>query len=341
MGWTRRLRELLIAGDFHVLHVHSPSSAVGARLVVRTPTRRQRPLLVYTEHNHWDAYRVPSRWANKVTMWTDDCDIAVSSSVRESVAPARLRDRVEVLTHGIVLRDFEGSKDRQGVRREWNVGDKDFVFITVANFRVHKNYPMLLSAFSEARASNQYLRLVVVGQGPLEAAVRRDVERLGLADGVIVLGYRSDVPRLLSGADAFVLASHCEGFPIAAMEALTVGLPCIATAVGGLTDAVSEGRTAAWCPPETQKAWLRRCYASRKTGTSTCDSSPEPGGRGTDSTFATPRSGWNRSTAGRPRSHLSGITAGKRRQADSRWIRVRVDTLRPGGAKRVRPATDP
>jgi glycosyltransferase involved in cell wall biosynthesis len=82
------------------------------------------------------------------------------------------------------------------------------------------------------------VRFVTVGQGPLQAEIEALHERLGLGERVLLLGRRDDVPRLLAAADLFVLASTYEGYPLAVMEALGAGLPVVATAVGGVVEAV-------------------------------------------------------------------------------------------------------
>ena len=72
---------------------------------------------------------------------------------------------------------------------------------------------------------------------------------LDLGGSVDILGYRSDVIRVLAGSDIFVLASLYEGYPVAVMEALAIGLPIVATAVGGIPQAVREGVEGLLVPP--------------------------------------------------------------------------------------------
>ena len=84
-------------------------------------------------------------------------------------------------------------------------------------------------------------RFVAAGQGPLEAEVRARHRQLALGDRFQLLGYRDDTTRLIAAADLFVLASHHEGLPVTVMEALTLGVPVVAPAVGGLPDVVTTG----------------------------------------------------------------------------------------------------
>jgi glycosyltransferase involved in cell wall biosynthesis len=93
-----------------------------------------------------------------------------------------------------------------------------------------------------------------VGQGPLEGEIRAEHARLDLGDAVLILGERPDAIRVMSGCDAFVLASDNEGLPVALMEALALGLPIVATRVGGVPEAVTEGEDAVLVPPSDPDA---------------------------------------------------------------------------------------
>ncbi|QNN52185.1 glycosyltransferase [Nocardioides mesophilus] len=239
--WPWALRRHLLRERYDVVHLHSPLVAGVTRLVVRTLPRDARPALVSTEHNAWDSYSRPTRFLNASLHRSDRRRWAVSTRVRESMWP-RQRDGVDVLVHGIVLDDVSTGADREALRRELGAGPDDVVAVTVANFRHEKGYPDLLHAAAVAFAEEPRLRLVIVGQGPLEDEVRRLHAELELGERCRIEGYRDDVMRLLGAADVFVMASHYEGFPIALMEAMASGLPVVATRVGGIPDAVTDGQ---------------------------------------------------------------------------------------------------
>ena len=84
------------------------------------------------------------------------------------------------------------------------------------------------------------MRFIAVGQGPQEAEIRALHARLGLGDRLQLLGHRPDAVRVMGACDVFCLASHHEGLPVALMEALVLGLPVVATAVGGVTEVVDD-----------------------------------------------------------------------------------------------------
>jgi glycosyltransferase involved in cell wall biosynthesis len=239
--WPLRLRRLLRDHGFDIVHLHSPMVAGVARLVVRTLPRAGRPRVVTTEHNEWWSYVVPTRVVNGVTFALDDAHVAVSEDVRQSV-PRRLRAHVQTLVHGTSVDDAIAARaQRPEARAELGFAADDVVAITVANFRAQKAYPDLLAAVRLAAERAPHLKVVSVGQGPLEAEIRAEHARLGLGDRFRFLGYRDDPLQVLAACDIFTLASRYEGYPIALMEALAVGLPVVATAVGGVPDAVRQG----------------------------------------------------------------------------------------------------
>ncbi len=236
--WALRLRRLLAADPVDILHAHSPYPAGIGRLVTRTLPRRIRPRVIYTLHNTWGSFARPSRVLNGWTMPLDTADLSVSHQAYATLPP-KLAARTEVLIHGIDLVAMQGLADRAGARRDLGIDDDDMVFGTVANFRAQKDYPNLLAAARTLADRGVPVRFLVVGQGPLDSEIRAEHERLGLQDTVTILGERHDAVRVMSACDGFVLASNNEGLPVALMEALAIGLPIVATDVGGVAEAVT------------------------------------------------------------------------------------------------------
>lgn len=240
LGWVARLRELVKDHRPDVVHVHAPQPAALARPVLRA-LGRARPAVLYTEHNTWDGYRLPTRLANAATYPLDDYRLAVSRTAYESI-PRPLRRRTEVLVHGVDLesvRTHAGARDR--IRAELGVSDGEMLVVVIANLREHKDYPTLLAAARRVADMGAPVRFAAVGQGPLEMPLRAEIERLGLGGTFSLLGYRPDALDVLAAADIFTLSSVAEGYPVSLMEALALGKPVVATAVGGIPEAVRDG----------------------------------------------------------------------------------------------------
>lgn len=254
-AWIPRLRRLLAEGRYDIVHLHSPLVAGVARLLSLTARPGRRPRLVSTEHNAWDTFSWPTRLLNGLTWGLDHAHLAVSEEARASVRPRRRSRRVEYLLHGTDLETLDAARaHRARVRQELGVADDEVLVGTVANYRAQKAYPDLLAAARRVLDTSARARFVAVGQGPLEGEIHALHDRLGLGGRFALLGYRPDPEQVLAACDVFVLSSHFEGYPIALMEALAMGLPVVATAVGGVTDAIDDGVEGLLVPPARPEA---------------------------------------------------------------------------------------
>jgi sugar transferase (PEP-CTERM/EpsH1 system associated) len=123
---------------------------------------------------------------------------------------------------------------------------------TVGRMQTVKNQVDLARAFVQALtaapALRATLRLVMVGDGPLRAQAAAVLQEAGVADLAWLPGERSDVAEVMRGLDCFVLPSLAEGISNTILEAMSSGLPVIATAVGGNADLIDPGVTGLLVP---------------------------------------------------------------------------------------------
>lgn len=242
LGWLRRFRRLVGDREIDLVHSHSPHAAVGARIGAPRGIR-----LVYTEHNLWKRYRRVTYWANALSFARNDHVFTVSDNVRSFVGyPRALRvlsmPTVETLYHGLdpdAVARWAGS---DGVRAELGIPEGAPVIGTIANFKHHKGHGYLLEAAARVRTTLADLRVVLIGQGPLEGEIRRRAHQLDLDETIVFAGYREDAPRLAGGFDLFVLPSIYEGLSIALIEAMALGVPAVVSDAGGLPEVVRHGR---------------------------------------------------------------------------------------------------
>jgi glycosyltransferase involved in cell wall biosynthesis len=252
--WAARLRRHLRARPVDIVHSHSPYAAAIGRLVVRSLPARDRPALVSTEHNPWSTYKRPTRYANALTAGLDDVVFAVSDETRTSMR-RRQSARTEVLLHGIDVSAVAGlTSEREAVRAELGITPETILVGTVANYHPKKDWPNFLRAARQLADRDPRVRFCAVGQGPLEAEIEALHRELGLEAVVTLTGYRADAVRLMAGCDIFVLGSKWEGLPVALMEASALGLPIVATRVGGIADVFDDGVNALLVAPGSPEA---------------------------------------------------------------------------------------
>jgi glycosyltransferase involved in cell wall biosynthesis len=128
-------------------------------------------------------------------------------------------------------------------RHELGIPDDVFAYFFVGRLNAVKDLGTLLQAFAALPADVlARARLYLVGDGPERAALEARSRALGTSERVSFLGARGDVPHLLPAADAFVMSSKSEGLPMVLLEAMAAGVPCVATAVGGIPELFGSDR---------------------------------------------------------------------------------------------------
>jgi L-malate glycosyltransferase len=253
LRWLAALRGLLVRGRYDVVHFHLPQAAAFGQLVVASLPRSTRPGVVYTEHSLWDRAKLVNRALLRASLANGEQLVAVSQASYDAL-PDSLQRRATTVVHGVDLSQSASLVARRAecralVRTELAVDDGEFLFLAVANLRPEKGYDVLLDAAKRIADADLPIRIAAVGRGPLRDALRTRQIELRLQDRFQFLGQRNDVLQLLAGADAFVLASHHEGLPVALMEATSVGLPIVASRVGGIPQVLEDGVDAILVPP--------------------------------------------------------------------------------------------
>jgi glycosyltransferase involved in cell wall biosynthesis len=180
--------------------------------------------------------------------------IAVSHAVAVSIRPppfVRTWPPVYVIHHGADL-SANGTltpESRARARRALGLREGALVIGNVGNLTAKKDHRTLLEAAARTASHHDEIQVVLIGTGPRERAVRDDARSLGLIDRVVFAGSRDDVAQLLPAFDVFALSSRNEGLPISLLEAMTAGVPCVATSVGGVPEVIDNGNQGLLVPP--------------------------------------------------------------------------------------------
>ena len=131
--------------------------------------------------------------------------------------------------------------DGSWCRQRFSLGADDYVFGTVGRLSEEKGQDLLLRAFAEVRRSCPGTRLLLVGDGPQEEALRQLAADLGLGEAVLFAGVQAEIEKILPGIDCYVSPSRTEGMPMIVLEAMACGRPIIATEVGAVGELLDEG----------------------------------------------------------------------------------------------------
>lgn len=170
---------------------------------------------------------------------------AVSAAVRDQIVSLGLGGRTPELFYLGVPRPVVG-RSRAEVRREFGLANEDVVVACLAFHDPIKGVDVLLRAMGILARRTARVRLVQVGGSmyPSETqALHELAAEVGVGQAVVWAGQRNDVMDILNGADVYCQPSRSEGLPLAILEAMAVGLPVVASCVGGIPEAVINGQT--------------------------------------------------------------------------------------------------
>jgi len=177
---------------------------------------------------------------------------AISPAVAQRLVDAGVGSGTTVISSAVDPQALVPAATREATRAALGAGDRDLVFLTLAALVRRKGVDVLLEA-ARLLAERGLRPLVwIAGDGPERKVL--EARAAGLHTQVRFLGRRSDVADLLAACDVFVLPSRREGLGVAALEAMTVGRPVVASAVGGLRDVVVDDRSGLLVPPEDPAA---------------------------------------------------------------------------------------
>jgi glycosyltransferase involved in cell wall biosynthesis len=199
------------------------------------------------------AYNQVDRWSLRgANVVVAVCDAFGAALVRRGVR----KERIAVLHNAVSAIPRSSPEEVSALRRSLEIPPGALILLAVGRLSPEKAPDHLLQAIAalQERRVKLDFRLVMVGDGPDRSHVEKLRRALGLCNVVILAGTTSNVALYYSLADIFVLPSHSEGSPNALLEAMSAGLPVVATSVGGVPEIVQSGVTGLLVPPRDREA---------------------------------------------------------------------------------------
>jgi glycosyltransferase involved in cell wall biosynthesis len=208
------------------------------------------PIVIGTEVNIYQRKQRHHAIAERLLMAGTDSVVASAASVKTFYVNqiGAAASRVDVIYNAVDFDMLRTTTSPAAIRAALGVPAGAMTAGVIARLTDQKGHAVLLDALA-ATPDLAALHLVVIGDGPLRAALEAQAARLTLSSRVHFLGARRDLGDLLSAMDIFVLPSLWEGLPLSLVLAMGAALPVVSTRVAGIPEVVTDGETGLLVPP--------------------------------------------------------------------------------------------
>lgn len=265
--YTSQIKEILCNGNYDAIHVHgNDTSWVTLRIA------KQMGIKIRIAHAHTAGHLGNNTFWHRIRITV--CQflnrhyatrlVSCGKKAGEFIygkAGTKMKKHF-VLPNAIDTTVFSFNPDkRREVRGSLGL-DNSFIVGMIGRLAPPKNTICAISLFKEIKNKVPHAKLLMAGSGPDEEPTKAEVHRLGLDESVIFLGQRSDVYDLYQALDLYMLPSLYEGFPVAAVEAMATGLPCLLSDT--ITDELQFGSKVHYLPLDNSEAW--GCAAIQYSG---------------------------------------------------------------------------
>jgi len=238
-----RLFSILKDNRIQIIHTHLWGANFWGRIagvIARVPViiASEHGIQEYRTRFHYFADKVLSVFTDRVTF--------VCKSVEEQYASRLMFDtkKAEVIHNGV-----DTSTDcRQRAKTD------ETVFTVIGRLEPEKGHEYFLEAMEKLNGKHPNVKGMIVGEGSLEDGLRLKAKKLKLGDKVRFTGFRKDIKEILDITDVLVLPSLREGLSVVALEAMALGIPVLATEVGGNPELIRNGVTGVLVSPRDSTA---------------------------------------------------------------------------------------
>lgn len=252
----KQLKKIIDENNYDIIHCHSPIGGVITRLAARK-ARKKGTKVIYTAHGfHFFKGSSPLNWLvffpiEWILSFLTDVLITIN---QEDYKLAKNLMRAKVIEYipgiGVDVQQFsELVVDREKKREEIGIPINCCLLFSVGELNKNKNHAVIIEAIAQLKNPN--IHYCIAGQGELKEILKKKTVELGIEDQVHFLGFRTDVAELYKVSDVFCFPSYREGLSVSLMEAMSSGLPVVASNIRGNTDLI-ESNGGYLCNPNNQ-----------------------------------------------------------------------------------------
>ncbi|MCL2096541.1 MAG: glycosyltransferase family 4 protein [Oscillospiraceae bacterium] len=243
-----QLKKIIESEKYDLIHCHTPMGGLLGRLCGRKQRKKGMKIL-YTAHGfHFYKGAPLINWLlyypmEKICSYITDGLVTIN---HEDYALAKKKMRAKKIYYipgiGVDTAKFsKPAKDRETIRKELGIPKDATILISVGELNKNKNHQIIIRAMSRIKSNQLYY--IICGTGSMNGELKALSERLRVDKRVILPGFRKDIADLLNISDIFVFPSMREGLGLAAIEAMSAGLPIITSNIHGINDYSEDGVT--------------------------------------------------------------------------------------------------
>lgn len=241
----RAIKDILKRENFQIVHAHTETGGILLRLCRDVKNNSK---FCFTPHgmSFYKGSSIISQIIYKpIEKWICsgmDANLAMNREEMDNLV--RWNNQTAKFVHGIGLniKRMQNIPEscHDAIRESLGIPKHSIMVLSVGELNTNKNHSEVIKAISNLQTADKPF-YVICGVGELKEDLKLLARNLGLENNVILAGYRSDIPEIVSSADIFVFPSFHEGLPVSVLEAMAGGLPVVVSAIRGNVDLVKNG----------------------------------------------------------------------------------------------------
>ncbi len=235
------LSKIIREGNYEIVHVHTSHSHSIALFALKM--LKKKPKLILSRRvdfevgtNYFSKLKYNSAIISKY--------IAISEGVKKVLIHSGIdAAKIEVVYSGINVNDIKNSPVTNNIRADFNLPPTRKIIGNVAALAPHKDHKTLLKAIKILKEKRNDFVLIIFGEGSLQEELEKKVSDLEISDYVIFAGFRKEIISYIKQFDYFVISSKLEGLCTSLIDALSCGIPVVATETGGIPEVIIHEKT--------------------------------------------------------------------------------------------------
>ncbi|MEG0577760.1 MAG: glycosyltransferase family 4 protein [Bacilli bacterium] len=258
----KKLKALIEKEKFDIIHCHTPVGSVLTRLSVKNS--QFKPYVIYTAHGfhfykgapiiNWIFFYPIEKYLSRYT----NTLITINSEDYKCALKFHCLDVRFINGVGVNCESFKFVENEFNLlEEELNLSKTDFILLSVGELTKRKNHELIISCMEDIVKYNKAIKYLICGSGELNNYLQKIINEKNLNENVKLLGFRKDINKIIAFSDLFIFPSKQEGLPVALMEAMAGGLPCIVSNIRGSRDLIDQGK-GGFCINNSQEEYIEK-----------------------------------------------------------------------------------